>query len=259
MKAYELMEELYSVAERLEKTRDKLIYGNPEKELKKVAVTCIATIDVIKAAAEWGADLIITHEPTFFGDIDTDNVDAVSAKKLELFRDSDITVYRFHDGMHNAPIDMIAEGELKYLGLKGRYVRKTDMCSDLFYLDEPMSAFELATLIEEKLGLKNVRISGVLHEKYSKLSLCFGAAGGVLDELKNSEPGIVIAGEITEWTCSEYARDAESLGLKKALVVMGHMASEKEGMRFLSEKMSKKYTGLDIKYFNCGDVYHAYK
>ena len=52
------------------KTCDLLITGDPEKEVKKIGSTFMATVDVIRRAVEEGVDLIITHEPTWFTGVD---------------------------------------------------------------------------------------------------------------------------------------------------------------------------------------------
>ena len=88
MKAYELMEHLYGKSgQKLTQTCDTIKIGDAECEIKKVAVCCLATVDVIKQAAAWGADLLITHEPTFYDHMDNKNdKDAVVAKKWKIFR-----------------------------------------------------------------------------------------------------------------------------------------------------------------------------
>ena len=83
-------------------------------------------------------------------------------------------------------------------------------------------------------------------------SLC-----SLFEELKNLDTEIVIAGEVCEWQWAEYARDAGELGFKKSLIVLGHMTSERDGMKLLTDKMAMKYSNLEIKYFDCGDVYHT--
>ena len=45
-----------------ETTRDKILYGDPNKECTGIVTTIYASIDVIKKAHELGANLIISHE-----------------------------------------------------------------------------------------------------------------------------------------------------------------------------------------------------
>ena len=53
----------------------------------------------------------------------------------------------------------------------------------------------------------------------------------------------------------EYARDAGALGFNKSIIVMGHIGSERDGMKLLAERLSKKHNSFETKYFECGEVY----
>ena len=67
MKASELMEELLGWAEqKICPTVDTCKAGDPKKQVKRVGTCFIATPNVIARAAAWGADLLITHEPTYY-------------------------------------------------------------------------------------------------------------------------------------------------------------------------------------------------
>jgi putative NIF3 family GTP cyclohydrolase 1 type 2 len=66
-------------------TVDCLKIGDPECEVKKIATTLTATPDVIKAVGEWGEDLLIVHEPTFYNHVDEfDGGSRLSVMKREL-------------------------------------------------------------------------------------------------------------------------------------------------------------------------------
>ena len=66
---------------------------------------------------------------------------------------------------------------------------------------------------------------------------------------------IVLTGEACEWKLGEYARDAAALGFNKTLIVMGHIGSERDGMRLLTHRLQERHADLDIRYFECGEVY----
>ena len=66
---------------------------------------------------------------------------------------------------------------------------------------------------------------------------------------------MVLTGETCEWQLGEYARDAAALGMNKSLIVMGHIGSERAGMYHLAKTMEKDYPDLEIKYFECDEVY----
>ena len=45
---------------------DDFLYGNPDMELKNIAVTMMATQEVLEKAVQRDCNLIITHEPVFY-------------------------------------------------------------------------------------------------------------------------------------------------------------------------------------------------
>ena len=79
----------------------------------------------------------------------------------------------------------------------------------------------------------------------------------VFEELRDPEVDIVLSGETCEWALGEYARDAVALGFKKALMIIGHNPSEKGGMILLADRLAKEQPSLEIKYFDCGEVYNT--
>lgn len=248
MKAYELMNELYGKDGFANGGLvDCCKSGSPDTELGKVAVCCIATADVIRQAAQWGAVMLITHEPTYHDHFDKLNQnDRVTMKKAELLKETGLTVWRYHDCPHSKP-DEIHEGFIEALEWKGSFNG-----SELFILDTPSSARELAADIESKLGFKHVRMVGNVDLPCKSIGLCLGAG---LCDISSDKYDVVINGELCEWRDAEYVRDAAQLGFKKSMIVLGHMASEKEPMRMIAVHIKEKYPELEIRYFDCGDVY----
>lgn len=255
MKAIELIEEINTNGYASENTCDTVKAGDAEKELKKVGVTMFATVETVRRAIEWGADMLIVHEPTYYDHLDTYHPSEVVDKKKSLIDGSGMVVYRYHDHMHQRDKDEITEGELYYLGLKGNFEKTPYFASYSLTLDTPLTATELAKMMEDKLNIAHVRIAGERNKKSTRLALCFGTPGGVFDLLRDESIEIVLTGEACEWMLAEYARDAAALGINKTLIVMGHIGSERDGMRLLAEKLSARHGDLEIKYFESGEVY----
>ena len=96
-----------------EHTCDRLMTGSYEMEVAKVAVTFMATVEVIQKAINMGANFIITHEPTWFTGMDrTEWVkdDPIYLEKKALLEKNEIAVWRFHDHMHMGREDGIYRG-----------------------------------------------------------------------------------------------------------------------------------------------------
>lgn len=260
MKAWELMEELFALSDAdrdFHDTCDTCKAGDPDKEIRKLAVAMFPTVEVIQQAAAWGADMLLVHEPTYYNHHDHHSCEAVEMKKRALLESTGMTLYRYHDHPHGMKRDMIAEGEYEALGLEGEYCWGTDVF-DLIHLTlaNPMTPRELAKHMEEKLGICHIRICGAADTPCSRISSLFGAPGGlILDTLKKEETEILLCGETTEWSAAEYARDAAALGYKKALLIMGHIGSEREGSVYLEKLIASKHPELETRYFECGEVY----
>ncbi len=63
----------------------------------------------------------------------------------------------------------------------------------------------------------------------------------------------MVCGETSEWQVYEYVRDANSLGLHKGLLVIGHERSEEPGMAYLAEWLKGRLPGLAITHVPAGD------
>src|SRR5258708_18138416 len=86
-------------------TVDTFKAGNPDAAVNGIAVTMMATMDVLQRAAAHGDNLIITHEPTFFDHLDAPQgikeSDEVWKEKREFIEQHGIVVWRFHDHWHD--------------------------------------------------------------------------------------------------------------------------------------------------------------
>ncbi|MBO5845248.1 MAG: Nif3-like dinuclear metal center hexameric protein [Clostridia bacterium] len=255
MLAKELIAKLTEGAITPERTCDTIKAGEEERELHKVAVTMFATVDILKEVSAWGADMLIVHEPTYYDHMDVMSDTPVTNAKKELIEKSGLVIYRFHDHAHFRPTDLIPEGEFHYLGLTGKLEPTEYSASSLFTLDTPITALELAKKMQTELGIAQPRIAGDRNCKVTRIGACFGTPKGVLELLQTDGVDIVLTGEACEWKIAEYARDAAALGMNKALIVMGHIGSERDGMRLLVERMKRNFTEFETRYFECGEVY----
>ncbi|MCQ2471232.1 MAG: Nif3-like dinuclear metal center hexameric protein [Clostridia bacterium] len=236
------------------KTCDTIKCGDGEKEVSKIAISMFATPDVVNDAVNWGADMLIVHEPVYYEHMDK-NIDSfIGEEKKKFLEKSGLTVFRFHDYAHAMNPDLIYEGEMKYLGLSGKCVKGKYFAVNNFILDNKMTAKEIAKTIQKNLQLKHVRIAGNPDAEGTKISCCFGTPGHLESELFEND--FLLTGEICEWCIGEMARDYAQLGYNKAVIVMSHIGSERAGMMLLSEKMKSAFPALQIKYFECGEVYN---
>jgi putative NIF3 family GTP cyclohydrolase 1 type 2 len=245
----------------LEKTCDLLMAGNWQSEVTGIATTFMATVDVIKAAALMGANLILTHEPTYFTGWDkTDWLqdDPVYLEKMKLIRESKVNIWRFHDHMHMTNPDLVYVGLLKELGWETYQDPSDKHC----FIIPQTNVRDLSAFLKQKLQVKASQIVGNIDGSVERVSLLVG--GGSLglgrDEMpmelmRNSNLDCIVCGEILEWTLPAYVRDASQLGMNKVLIVLGHNRTEEVGMKHLPEWLQKLFPHIPISFVEAGEPF----
>jgi putative NIF3 family GTP cyclohydrolase 1 type 2 len=213
-------------------TVDTFKAGNPDTPVTGVAVTMMATMDVLQRASAKGLNFVITHEPTFYAHLDTPEgipeSDAVWAEKRAFIEKHGMVIWRFHDHWHMRKPDGIEAGSVHALGWE-KFQRADNQY--LFVIPET-TLKELARQVSEKLGSSVVRVVGDPDMKITKVGFSPGAAGSQREirALEQDDVQVLMVGETREWETVEYAADAVSEGRKKALIVIGHIPSEQPGM-----------------------------
>ncbi len=234
---------------------DDFLYGDPDVELKNIAVTMMATREVLEEAVNRGCNLIITHEPVFYNhhnNIQHFSNDAVYTAKVEYLRNNRLCVFHLHDNLHHAKSDYIAVGMAQKLGW-GTY--RTDDSFKSFRMPEVKLGHILRD-IEVNLEPTAIRYIGDKASVYENVITSWGfmmIENGI--RLINShENSVLIAGETHEWEFVEYVHDAHRMGLKKALVIVGHIPSEESGVEFFCNYLREKSPSLPIVYIKTGDL-----
>ena len=251
MTAEQLMNLLIGEANVGKPTVDTCKHGDPKKEVHKVGVCLTATPDVLRAAKDWGADLLITHECTYYDHLDNPRPDPITAKKRELVETCPFVLWRFHDFIHlnEGRPDGIHVGFLEQLGVEYSYDGRR-----FADLAEPTTPRALAERITERLGIPHPRIAGDPNLPVSRIALYLGACGSQVDAFSSDDAQLCIVGELCEWREVEPIRDAAQLGIPKALLLLGHAASEEPGMALLADGMQKRFPEMDVRFFPCGDL-----
>jgi putative NIF3 family GTP cyclohydrolase 1 type 2 len=213
-------------------TVDTFKAGNPDTKVAGIAVTMMATMDVLERASAKGLNFVITHEPTFYAHLDTPEgmpeSDPVWAEKRAFIEKHGIVVWRFHDHWHMRNPDGIEAGMVHALGWE-KY--QSAQSQYLFVMPET-TLKKLAEEVAKKLDSPVLRVVGDPSLKVTKVALSPGAAGFEAEThaLERDSVEVLLVGETREWETVEYAADAATEGRKKALIVIGHIPSEQAGM-----------------------------
>ena len=213
-------------------TVDTFKAGNPDTAVTGIAVTMMATMDVLQRASAQGLNFVITHEPTFYAHLDTpegmSESDPVWAEKRAFIEKHGMVVWRFHDHWHMRKPDGIEAGMVRSLGWE-KFQKPENQY--LFVMPET-TVKKLAEEVAHKLDSPVVRVVGDPEMKVSKVGFSPGAAGFQRETqaLERDDVQVLLVGETREWETVEYAADAVTQGRNKALIVIGHVPSEQGGM-----------------------------
>jgi len=247
----------------LERTCDILVAGRPDMEVTGIVTTFMATVDVIRKTAEIGANMIITHEPTWFnGPDETEWLrdDPVYLAKKKLLEDLGIAVWRFHDHMHLARPDRIYVGLNRELGWEDRY--KPQGAFNHIYEIEERTLAELAEFFKEKLNMNVVRVIGDPDARCGKIGILVG--GGSLglgrevmpmEFMRDHDLDCVVCGEITEWTLAAYVNDARMMGMNKSMIIIGHERSEEWGMKDMARWLKPLVGDVPVTFIDAGEPF----
>jgi putative NIF3 family GTP cyclohydrolase 1 type 2 len=215
-------------------TVDTFKAGDPNTRVTAIAVTMMATLDVLQRAAASGHNLIITHEPTFYSHEDkTDDLpagenDPVLAAKRKFIAEHGLVIWRFHDHWHARKPDGIETGMVRALG----WEKFQDPVNQYLFTIPQTTLRDLAEQVSHKLNIRTLRVVGDPTLKIRRLALSPGASGFARETGALEIPDVqaLLLGETREWETVEYASDAATEGKQKALIILGHIPSEQAGM-----------------------------
>ena len=240
-----------------ERTIDTLKSGHPDQEVTGIATTFLASLEMLEKTHELGANLVLTHEPTYYNHTDSVDMlkgDPVYDAKREFIEESGIAIWRMHDYWHLHEPDGIINGLVHRLDLRQLYP------DDKRLYDMPEISFkDLCGRCKKELKIEHLRVVGDPQMMCRKIGL-FCGWGGVMGEpqielLVKKGVDVVICGETAEWTTCEYARDAVTAGIGKGLIVLGHANSEEPGMEDVVEWLKPKLPGVPIYHVRASDPF----
>jgi putative NIF3 family GTP cyclohydrolase 1 type 2 len=242
-------------------TVDTFKAGNPDTPVTGIAVTMMATLDVLKRAAASGNNLIITHEPTFFSHLDKPDElaegenDPVLAEKRAFIEEHGLIIWRFHDHWHARKPDGIEAGMVHELG----WAKFQDPANQYLFTLPRTTIEQLAVELKTRLGIRIVRVVGEPEMQVTRVALSPGAAGFGREtkalEMKDVE--VLVVGETREWETVEYVDDAVAEGKHKALIILGHIPSEQAGMEECTRWLKSFVTEVPINFVPAGEPFWA--
>jgi putative NIF3 family GTP cyclohydrolase 1 type 2 len=235
---------------------DRLIAGRADQVATSVVVTFLATRAVLERAVALGANLVITHEPTYFQDERHGFIsnDPIADAKRAFIEQHRLTIWRCHDWWHRFPGDGILIGMSRQLGWSSGQLPGQ---RELFDLPQPTTLSALAADVKSRLGIGMVKLIGRPDMPLRRVGLSCGCPGWERHRaiLRSEGVDALVCGELREWETCEYVRDSAAAGHDQGLIVLGHCNSEEAGMRYLAEWLQERIS-VRVHFVPAGDPFY---
>lgn len=232
-------------------TRDIMLCGSDDKDVKKIGVCWVATNRVIDQAIEQDIHFIISHENPFYHMTTAPKKLARASvqKKLARLKEHDISVYRCHDLWDMFPNAGVADMWAKRLGYD--FSRVTSSYIQHARIEET-TVRQLAVHIAESLkqdGENGVYIFGDPDKKVSDIGMGTGAATDIFRMLDKQHCDVCIVADdgISNYYQAQYAIDNEL-----PLIVVNHSCCEIAGIKSMAEYLTQQFPELEVSYLEEG-------
>lgn len=248
-------------------TLDTFKAGDPATLVTGIATTAMATVDVLTRASKQNINLIVTLEPTFFGQLDAQPPpaspggrgqngvsldDPVYVAKKEFIEKHGLVVWRFTDHWRARKPDPFATGLAAALGWSQYQVG-----DDPVHYDLPIGSLaSLADTLKKRLKARaGIRVIGDPQTRVRRVALLPGVSP-LAAAMKNlPDADLILAGETREWESVEYAQDTVAAGRKKGMIMIGRVLSEDPGMSVCAEWLRTLVHEAPVHWLPAGDPY----
>lgn len=244
----EMIEQAYPRSCALEWDNVGLLVGSREKKVERIYVALDATDEVIEAAAECGADLLVTHHPMIFSSMRRVTEDDFTGRRVIRLIREDIAYYAMHtnyDVMRMAELsgrlmDLRDSKVLEVTCLEGPLDGRPQGIGRVGDLEQSVSLREYAGQVKEKFSLDTVKIFGDLQSVIKRAAISPGSGKSMVKAALEMEADVLVTGDIDHHT----GIDAVAQGL--AVIDAGHYGLEHIFIRDIAEFLGNKLPDGEI-------------
>ena len=214
-----------------------LLVGDPNRPVQRIAVCLDITPETVRDAADYGADLMVSHHPVIFR----------PRKKL---LGSDPAYQLVSAGMSaiccHTPLDIAAGGVNDVLAARFALSKVEAVATESIpvpmvrvgFLPQSMRAIELAATAAETLSAKVRWCDG--GKTIETLAVCGGAGGDLVADIASLGVDALVTGD------ADYHDflDAEQLGV--TLISAGHFETENPAMPALAQRLREQLPSVEV-------------
>lgn len=256
MKAIDLHEHMKRVGTWVnwDATVDRFIVGDPETEIKGIAVAWQSRMAALEEAVRNGCNLFVTHEPTFYRHLDKMDIIPMyqfATDKLKFIEDNGLVIYRCHDVWDQMPEVGIVDSWGAHLGL-GEKVGSATYHS--VYASPAPTLGELAERVAAATSYLNqpyVEMVGDPETKVSKVAIGCGAITNYRTMMEIGADVIIGSDDgMRYWYAGAWALDS---GMP--LIIVNHATAEEAGMKNMAAYLGEQFKGTKVSFIPQGCMY----
>ena len=205
-----------------------LIVGDPLRPVHRIYMAVDPTLAIVREAAAWGADMLVTHHPLFFRSVHqvagTGHRGAVT-NELERYRIGLWVGHTNADAAHRG----VSEGLADALGVRDQKpiipISDPDSLWDgqvglgrVGYLESPMSLRELADVVNRVLPPthRGIEVAGDLAMPVRKVAVLGGSGDSIFDEVRATDADVDVTSDLRHHPVLDARQQADEEAMLRA-------------------------------------------
>lgn len=223
-----------------------LLVGRMDAPVERAYIALDLTEEVLQEAAEWGADLILTHHPLIFQGMKRVNDQDHVGKKILKLAESRIACYAMHT---NFDVLAMADINERILGLQDTKVLletgkdeqgRPQGIGRVGELKPPMDLERCARLVKERFALPGVNVFGDLKRVICRAAVSGGSGKSMIASALAGGAQVLITGDIDHHT----GLDAVDQGL--CIIDAGHYGTEYCFVSYMKNELGRMFPWLQL-------------
>ena len=224
--------------------------GDDKIDIKGIVLSLDLNREVLNYALEKKANMIITHHPLIFPNVETVNNRTVKGSLIMDLVKNDMVFYSAHTNLDRA-VGGVNDVLGDRLGLKNM-----ELLEESIELEGRIYGYgrvgridsiygdELIARVKDKLDVERLTVFGNVDKKVDIIAVCGGSGSSFIDDAVNKKADVFITGDI------KYHDAQEAVDHGLLVIDPGHFYTERVVLKKLEEILVSKWPSLQVDVYN---------